>query len=325
MEYAHGSTILIPILSSDIVMNHIFQSCKIIEVNMKINSISDYVYLHGVHFFSILLICLVIPYYVHSEGQASEAGLCSNREFAEPPLTISSYYYYETPLSFVFSDGSGKWGFFDKMSGYFQEPCYDAVYDLFCTEAHSPILVAVDDNYGYLDRSSGAVVIPLKYEYCGYYSEFVNGYAVVGKKEASGEYFPILIDEQGNQTIFPEGYYPMSSTFSEAVVVYAMELIDGTWIFKYGLGDVYGKVILEPRYDYISNWSEGYACIRQNGLWGHIDFEGNEVVSPTYALNEEEYGSEGYLFEDGIATLHLLSGATLYIDYAGNELNVVGE
>ena len=66
-----------------------------------------------------------------------------------------------------------KWGFYDKKSGYIQQPRYDEIYDLDCDDADAPILVGIGENYGYLVRSSGAIAIPFVYGYCGENSEFV--------------------------------------------------------------------------------------------------------------------------------------------------------
>jgi len=35
-------------------------------------------------------------------------------------------------------------------------------------------------------------------------------------------------------------------------------------------------------YDFIGVFSEGYAKVKLNGMWGLIDGEGNEIVPPEY-------------------------------------------
>ena len=126
-------------------------------------------------------------------------------DFDSLPLSVQELLkdrtYYESALSFVFcerrdererrieveqkqgiaptSAENWKWGFYDKKSGYIQQPRYDEIYDLDCDDADAPILVGIGENYGYLVRSSGAIAIPFVYGYCGENSEFVNDLSLI--------------------------------------------------------------------------------------------------------------------------------------------------
>jgi len=51
-----------------------------------------------------------------------------------------------------------------------------------------------------------------------------------------------------------------------------------------------------------------------------MDADGNIIVPPIYALDEEEIGGKGYYFENGVAKLVLQDGNTIYINYAGEEV-----
>jgi hypothetical protein len=42
------------------------------------------------------------------------------------------------------------------------------------------------------------------------------------------------------------------------------------------------KITLNKAYDFIGDFSEGYAKVKLNGKWGLIDGEGNEIVPPEY-------------------------------------------
>lgn len=260
--------------------------------------------------------------YIYGESQSM--GIADEQGIILPP----EYYIYENALSFVFCDTTGKWGFYDKASGFLQKPAFDHVYDgntSMKADLHSPILVA-DQNFqiAYLERTNGKVIIPFQYQYFGLCSEFCNGYAVVLKGDESCK--AILIDEAGNEITFPDECTPCSFVYNGRVVISKEYVIkEHNTIetdYKYGLGLVDGSILLSPKYDYIADFCEGYASIKQDGKWGHIDDRGNEIVAPTYELLEEVCGSEGYYFEDGVAELLLVDETVIYIDHFGNVVDV---
>ena len=55
-----------------------------------------------------------------------------------------------------------------------------------------------------------------------------------------------------------------------------------------------------------------------------MDADGNIIVPPIYALDEEEIGGKGYYFENGVVKLVLQDGNTIYINYAGEEVARTG-
>lgn len=261
---------------------------------------------------------------------------CANRAYAEvfiegkyPSMSLknekgetilSCEYMYETPLSIVYSDASDKQGFWDKRSGYLQAPIYDQVYDLDCNDPDLPILVEKDGKIGYLARSNGEVVIPFYYKYYWYYSEFRNGYAAVLLPESSEEvHKTVLINTEGDEIYFEDGLQPASFVYDDVIVV--MKSCEEAGKAKFGLGTTSGEILLYPKYDYIADFYEGYASIKQAGKWGHIDTQGHEVVPPTYTLDEEICGSEGYYFENGMAMLLLEDDTIVFLDYDGNMIS----
>lgn len=287
-------------------------------------------------FFLMLFFTMIYPHpdakaeaYLYGEGQSM--GIADEQGTILPP----EYYIYENTLSFVFCDTNDKWGFYDKASGFLQVAAYDFVYDE-CVDPEeadpsSPILVGQNhDQIAYLNRSNGEVIIPFQYYYFGLCSEFCNGYAVVMKDEYDpyGDQSPqcILIDEAGNEIMFPDECMPCSFVSNNSVVVYKEYIETRQNIichyFRHGLGTVDGSILLPPKYDYIAYFHEGYACVKQDGRWGHIDDQGNEIVAPTYELLEEVCGGEGYYFKDGVAELLLMDETVINIDYSGNVVDV---
>lgn len=87
----------------------------------------------------------------------------------------------------------------------------------------------------------------------------------------------------------------------------------------FGLKDASGSVILEPTYDHIGDFKDGYAAIEENGKVGLIDAQGQVAVAPNYdkimatsfARSEYGYDSQGYFAV-------VLGGKIGYVDEAGN-------
>lgn len=236
----------------------------------------------------------------------------------EGEVFLTSDYIYETELSYIFSNKQGEWGFYDKRSGY-QSLMFDYVYDLDCTEENSPILVEKNGKIGYLNRTNGDILIPFRYIYIAEFSQFRNGYAVVGKEEPNAKdgRLVTLINEQGEEQYFPDGVMPVSFVYNDKIVI-RKENPDGYQERPfYGLGDIDGRIVIEPQFDYIADFSEGYASFCYHGSWGHMDDDGKIVVPPTYRIDEEDQEG-GYYFENGVAELQLQNGAVIWIDYAGN-------
>lgn len=267
---------------------------------------------------------------VYQDESTGEYGL----KDGDVVLLPAAYYITETEngLSYsIYDQRTEKLGFCDKASGFIQPPIYDELFDLLTVDPSYPMLVGQGGEYGYIDRTTGEVKIPLRYRsYCAY-SEFVNGYAIIGETPSCMEWDEgyekfVLIDLQGNTTVFPEGYIPFSHVADGTVVVYKRFDVIGALhtdsIILYGLGTVDGQVLVEAVYDFIGDFAEGYAPVRRNGLWGHIDSQGKEVVKPMYKLNEEEQW-EGYYFKRGVAELYLEDGSTIYIDDDGNIMQQV--
>jgi len=52
---------------------------------------------------------------------------------------------------------------------------------------------------------------------------------------------------------------------------------NGKFGFKEG-----SKVVIEPTYDYATDFSEGLACVKSEGKWGYIDVNNEWVVKPVF-------------------------------------------
>ena len=57
---------------------------------------------------------------------------------------------------------------------------------------------------------------------------------------------------------------------------------------KYGFVDKSGKVVVEYKYDRVTEFNEnGFAAVKKNGKWGAINEQGEEIVEPKYELTNQ--------------------------------------
>lgn len=164
----------------------------------------------------------------------------------------------------------GKWGFIDKKGKVVIKPVYDRA------SRFSEGLARVwkGNKLVYIDKKGNEV---LKSKYHGY-KEFVIG---------SYDTFRVDMVEEITEKQVNNESVSYTGDFHEGLAV----VIKGNLC---GLMDKKGNIILEPKYDYISNFSDGRAVVRKlvdgNLKYGMIDKKGKEIVEPIY--------DEGYMYEN---------------------------
>lgn len=89
---------------------------------------------------------------------------------------------------------------------------------------------------------------------------------------------------------------------------------------KWGFKDPNGKVVVQPKYEKINDFSEGFACVLLDFKWGFIDTTGKEVIPLKYD-EPSAYGvyGVGYGFYDGIAVVSIAYKYGV-IDKTGKEI-----
>lgn len=149
-----------------------------------------------------------------------------------------------------------------------------------------PVYGGEEGEMGFIDRETGELVIDCLYvEPCG---EFREGFALVFPM-AEGEY--LLIDERGEELLLPEGITAdWRSEFSEGL----SPVLD-TKSGLYGFCSLKGELMIDARYEDVCAFSEGYAAVCTDGLWGHIDRQGNVACAPQFEA--------GYSFINGLAVV----------------------
>ncbi len=172
-------------------------------------------------------------------------------------------------------------------------------------EREAYLLSLLDDEFetvgGYYDgcgfrlKSTGKIVIPLKYHHA---YDFTEGLAAVHL------YYPGwgFIDKTGKEVI-PLKYDDVAS-FCEGLARVKLNR-------KYGYIDKTGKEVTTLKYDDASSFSEGLADVKLNGKWGYIDKTGKEVIPLKY-----DYANS---FSEGLARVEL-NGKYGFIDKTGKEV-----
>src|SRR5438105_1097238 len=87
---------------------------------------------------------------------------------------------------------------------------------------------------------------------------------------------------------------------------------------KYGLIDEEGRVVVEPRFEFLGQCSDGFICMRSGDRFGFIDLVGNVALAPTFISTR----SSGPSFHEGLAVVGT-PGEKQYIDKSGG-IRIVG-
>lgn len=84
---------------------------------------------------------------------------------------------------------------------------------------------------------------------------------------------------------------------------------------KYGFINTQGKIIVDPNFDDVNNFNEGFAAVQKDGKWGYINNKGHLAITPQYYTT---HGNRN--FSEGLACVCIgdISGAKCgYIDKSG--------
>ncbi len=178
---------------------------------------------------------------------------------------------------------------------------------LFAAEGGSP--------WGYMD-AAGAVVVEPRFDSA---SAFAGGYAAVRGGQES--YF---IDKTGRRA-FPSQDYAAAGPFSEGLAPVSVTDTDGT---RYGFIDTAGRMVIEPQFGLVGQFSEGLAMFGLGGrsaedaLYGFINTSGEPVIPPKfdylYYFGSSGMSDEARAFSEGLALVTFDHGESwAYIDKNG--------
>jgi hypothetical protein len=158
--------------------------------------------------------------------------------------------------------------------------------------------------WGYINKT-GRLIIPFKFDLA---TDFSEGLAVVEIKGECG-----YIDRTGNFVI-PARFH-WGRPFSEGMAVAIIRHLDQKGeitLNRFGYIDRSGAMVIQPQgvegEKWLSNFSEGLACLMQNDKFGYIDKAGRQVIPPRY--------DEAHPFSEGLAAV-VIAGKFGYIDRSG--------
>ncbi len=170
--------------------------------------------------------------------------------------------------------------------------------------------------YGYLDRT-GAIAIEAQF---GEVNPFSEGLASVRKEAGQWELGLAGYADQKGQWMIPPRF-AMAGPFQGGLAVVVK---DGFCQFgedwplaapavptrsscgdnqdtkercQYGVIDRLGNYVVQPSYDFIRDYSEGFAAIRKQNKWGFIDKLGRVAIEPQFDIAAS--------FSDGLAAVRL--------------------
>lgn len=237
--------------------------------------------------------------YINKEGKET---------FPSEKLNISKEDFVECGLVEIERDG--KYGFADKDGREVVAPIYDYV-DNFCDGLAEVYREDESGCTGYgVINEAGKEIVPTMYDSI----EILNNglIAVTGEYELLG-----LYNEEG-EVLFEPYYnnYEYIGYFNEGFAI--VHSRNGTFTDNQPLGHNFANVdygFIDERgeeiawgYECASNFNEGRAAVKRQGLWGFIDKEGNEVVEMVYDQVRD--------FHEGRAAV-CMDGKWGYIDLDG--------
>lgn len=140
------------------------------------------------------------------------------------------------------------------------------------------------DRYGYKLKSTGEVIIPIKYNHCDLH--FHEGLAKVKNRSYEG-----FVDKTGEEVV-PLEYYRVNA-FSEGLAA--------VWPTDGGCGfvDRTGKVVIPTKYSIIESFSEGLAAVSPSNecKFGFINHKGETVIPFEY--------DDASSFSEGLAKVRI--------------------
>jgi len=195
-----------------------------------------------------------------------------------------------------------KFGFIDKTGKFVIKPQYRKAYSF----SDDLAAVEVSSRWGYIDKD-GKMIIERQYEDV---NSFSHGYAGV---KAFGSPKWMLIDKNGNATT--QATFEKIGDCGDANkplepnnIVYCAYQEKGKW----GFIATNGESKVEPKYDQVGPFSEGFAAVAQGGKWGYIDATGKPITDLKFTqaqpfhdrVAECWYGSD-FVILDTIGTMSI--------------------
>lgn len=206
------------------------------------------------------------------EGRPFSQGLAAVKMVvsrAEADRRVADYLHIND-----YHSGEGDWveryGFINQKGEMVIAPSFRDAYGF------SQDLVAVElteGEWGYLHLNNSLAVLG-QYDWA---DDFVGDYAIVQQEGYYG-----VIRQDGSLAL------PLDfSSIGGGDGIFSVKLDQ-----KYAIASPEGGILKEAAYDSVGYFSEGYAMVEVDGLWGYVNQGGNQIIAPQY--RQAFHFSEGY-------------------------------
>ena len=176
---------------------------------------------------------------------------------------------------------NGAWGYIDTTGKYIVEPLFFDAEDFSKYDVGVVSVIIDTSRYhmygdaarGIIDKTGTFVVEPDEYESILRTND--GGYFIV--MDDNGRYG--YLNQYGREMIKPQFLHARHFFEGLAVVEKERRDISGG---KWGYIDTTWNFVIEPRFDYVLDFSNGFAAAMIDGKWGFIDKTGNFVIEPRF-------------------------------------------
>ena len=168
-----------------------------------------------------------------------------------------------------------------------------------------------NDKWG-LMKTDGSVILPAEYDFI---TSFINGYALVGKKESGDQILEYILWENGKLRQLPERYFlpKKYAYFSEGKL--AVRNQSG----KFGYINPEGETVVNFQFDEVLPFKEGWAPVKKGNYWKYINDQYDDNAARNTLIIKDFHFGEMTLagcFADGLAPVAYNSDYAL-IDIKG--------
>ncbi len=285
-----------------------------------------------------LLLSIILVYSTYGEAQSTESlpqtksengrwGLIdhSGKFILEPKYEEIRLFSNWIDNGRVWIKTNNKWGLFDLKGKIIVPPTYDNVSSIQANYDYAEITLA--GNHGLITQT-GKILVELQYSSLRVFDDGMievrthdgkRGFINQQGKIIAAPVYDLVLDYQNHikrvqknqrwglikddgRIIVPTLYSAISEPVDNVSRVNMSGKCDWEGYCeggKWGLIDVKGTTILEPKYNYIDDFHDGLATVVINGKWGYLNTRGNLAIAAKFdAANDFDNGHASVTYRD---------------------------
>lgn len=170
--------------------------------------------------------------------------------------------------------------------------------------------------YGYID-TDGNVIIEAKFKFATNFRADNTAYVI------TSDGFYALIDKTGNiiESFIDSKKIDVNTSFADGYFIYS-EIVDknNKILFRYGVKNIKGEVIIKPEYSSIRYLGEGYFAVTQPGLELHETYYSKEALlnAEGALITDYKFYNIGNIYSGVMSACN--DTTTFFIDTEGNRM-----